>query len=445
MRSRAEPAARRGGSGASARTALESLLRLVALAAIAMALFRALRPAAEGGVERARGAEIPAALARWSADPELASAHVSFDSVPPPGVRDWLAALRGAGVRLSYDISAPAPLAVAVEQVPDPSRPSRVLVAAPPAALVEVDDALGRLDTLRAGADGAQLVGSALASPVAATVRGVTARAVVADSLVLRPLVVLGRAGWESKFTVAALEERGWTVVARMVVAPDVDVEQGALPPLDTARVAAVIALDETAGAMAPAIARYVASGGGLVLGAEAARLPALAAIAPARPGAAQPLHSDALAGADARRGLPLGALTALRGDALVLERRDDVVAVAARRAGAGRVVQLGYQESWRWRMAGPAGSPEAHRAWWGALVSGVAHAPPAPSGTRERGAPLDDAPLSRLIAAVGAPGQAPTAGPAGPQPAALPWWAMAVAVGALLGEWASRRLRGMR
>lgn len=461
MRSPADPAAARpGGGGGRPRAALELGLRLVALAAIVLVLARSLRTAVAGGGERAAGDAVPAALARWSADPDLASAHVSFDAMPSDTVRQWVRALRASGIPVGYDLPALAPLAVAVEAVADPARPLRVLVAAPAGTEVELRDALGVLDTLRATVAGAELVGTALASPVTAARPRVAARAPVPDSLALRPLLVLGRAGWESKFTIAALEERGWKVIARISVAPDVDVVQGAIPPLDTARLSAVIALDETAAPLAPAIARYVRSGGGLVLALDASRLPALAAIAPARAGAALPVASDQLAGAEARRGLPLHALTALRDDALALENRGDVVAVAARRAGAGRVVQLGYGESWRWRMAGPDGAPEAHRAWWAALVAGVASTGAASATVPEaatpdsahampqqRAAMLDDAPLARLIAAVGTP--TPTPAPAASRAAApadpLPWWALAVAVAALLGEWASRRLRGVR
>ncbi|MHB1225344.1 MAG: hypothetical protein ACYC2G_15050 [Gemmatimonadaceae bacterium] len=454
MPSPADPApAPAGSAGARLRPALEVVLRLVALAAIVLVLVRTLGRDDTGGGVRAAGDAVPAALARWSADPELTEAHVSFDALPSNGVRQWIRALRASGVAVGYDLPTLAPLAVGVEAVADPARALRVLVAAPTDLAVEVRDALGVLDTLRAAAAGAELAGTALASPVTATGPGIAASAAVPDSLLLRPLLVLGRAGWESKFTIAALEERGWTVIARISVAPDVDVVQGAMPPLDTARLSAVIALDETAAPLAPAIARYVRSGGGLVLALDASRLPALAAIAPARAGVALPLASDQLAGAEARRGLPLHALTALRDDALALESRGDAVAVAARRAGAGRVVQLGYDETWRWRMAGPAGAPAAHRAWWAALVAGVAStavaeaAPDDSTGSAAvgRGAALDDAPLARLIAAVGAPTAPPAVGRAAVTPTPLPWWALAVATAALLGEWASRRLRGVR
>ncbi len=444
-----------------ARVALELGLRLLALAMIALVLVRSLRPLLPAAGKRAAGPAVSSALEQWSMDPEATAGHLSFAAAPSASERDWLRALRGAGMTLGYDTPALPPLALKVAAVPDPARLLRVLVAAPESSRVEVRDAIGVLDTVSTTAIGAELRGTALASTVTASLPGIVATAAVPDSLLLRPLLVLGRAGWESKFAIAALEERGWVVVARLVVAPDVNVLQGAILPLDTARLAAVVALDGSAASLAPAIVRYVRSGGGLVLGVEAARIPALAAIAPATAAGALPLASDELAGPDARRGLPLYPLTRLREDALPLERRGDVVAVAARRVASGRVVQSGYNETWRWRMAGPEGSPEAHRAWWAAVVASVARAPSAPSVAdtpatnasesadsrpAERRPSLDDAPLARLIAAVGeASTFSPEAAPFDAEAPGLPWWALAISIAALLGEWSSRRLRGVR
>ncbi len=428
---------------------------------ILLALTRALQPLSPAQGERASGPAVAAALDHWSMDPDVEVGHLSFAALPSDAERDWMRALRGAGMTLGYDTPVLLPLALTVASVPDPGRPLRVLVAAPAGSEVELRDAIGVLDTVSAASTGAELRGTALAATVTASLSGAVASAVVPDSLRLRPLLVLGRAGWESKFTVAALEERGWPVAARLVVAPDVNVVQGIILPLDTARLSAVVALDGSAAPLAPAIVRYVRAGGGLVLGVEAARIPALAALAPGTAAVALPVASDELAGPDPRRGLPLHPITRLRDDALPLERRGDVVAVAARREASGRVVQLGYDESWRWRMAGPEGSPEAHREWWAAVVASVARAPSAPSGTdmttgngleSEVTPPaagarsLDDAPLARLIAAVGEPSTfSPEAAPFDGDAPTLPWWALATAITALLGEWASRRLRGVR
>src|ERR1019366_3377028 len=78
----------------------------------------------------------------------------------------------------------------------------------------------------------------------------------------LHPVLVVGRAGWEAKFAVAALEERGWTVEARLFVAPGADVTQGSRGAIDTSRYAAIVALDTTLGAVAASVA-WVGRGGG--------------------------------------------------------------------------------------------------------------------------------------------------------------------------------------
>jgi hypothetical protein len=124
----------------------------------------------------------------------------------------------------------------------------------------------------------------------------------------------------------------------------------------------------------------------------------------------------------------------------VVLERQGGDVAVAARRIGAGRVVEIGYHDLWRWRMEGGEGAPEAHRAWLARLVAGVAN-----TGVHPIDAPAADAaPLATLIQRLGPP--TPDREPGQPGSADR-WmrWAFALICFALLGEWASRRLRGLR
>src|SRR5690606_26831621 len=100
MRSPAEGGAADAGSGrARGRPILELGLRLVALAAIALVLVSLLRSADQPAVERAAGGEIPAALERWSSDPGAAAGHLSFGAAPSVGERQWLRALRGAGMQ----------------------------------------------------------------------------------------------------------------------------------------------------------------------------------------------------------------------------------------------------------------------------------------------------------------------------------------------------------
>ncbi|HEU4630690.1 MAG TPA: hypothetical protein VFS08_13145 [Gemmatimonadaceae bacterium] len=446
-----------GGTGASggapaasapggARPAVEWALRALVLVVLAWLLWRATRPPAPPPAVRATAPALRERLPAWTRAPEVRVAHAELAGVPSDTVRDWLAALAHAGVRVSYGAPALAPVAVAVEPVADPAGRVRLLAAAPGGTAVVLGDALGVLDSVRAGPAGATLATRTVAGVARAAAGNVAARGAAPGAPLLRPVLVLGTAGWESKFTIAALEERGWTVLARLAVAPDVAVTQGAPPALDTARLAAVVALDSAARPYAARIARYVRQGGGLVLAPPAAALPELAALAPARLDAPVTPHADALAGPDPRAGVPRRPLFALRDGAVAIEERDGRPAVAAWRVGAGRVVLSGYDETWRWRMAGPDGAPAAHRAWWAGLLAAAAYAPVVPdSGAGAPAAALDDAPVARLLDALGAPSSAPPAAAAREPRPALPWWVFPLVVLALLAEWASRRARGRR
>ena len=150
-------------------------------------------------------------------------------------------------------------------------------------------------------------------------------------------------------------------------------------------------------------------------------------------------------------------------GDASVLRTapadRDaaDPVLVAARE-GAGRVVASAYRNSWHWRMEGTDDGAAEHRRWWSdllALAAGTPTAEPATPGDAGAGAlPGDAAPYADLVARVGAPEAvvnavvADTTGadPARPDRRRVPPGLLFMVIGvALLGEWASRRLRGGR
>ncbi|MFL5579403.1 MAG: hypothetical protein ACJ8AO_03445, partial [Gemmatimonadaceae bacterium] len=167
----------------------------------------------------------------------------------------------------------------------------------------------------------------------------------------------------------------------------------------------------------------------------------ALLAAAPG--GAPSPPRRFAADSAHPRAALALRPLGALAPGAVVLERQDGAVAVAARRVGRGRVVQSGYLDDWRWRLGGVEPDPAAaHRAWWAGLVSAAAYAPRvplAPSFT-------DPTPFASLVERLGPPstGDLPRAG----QPAEPRWLRpllFALLLLSLLGEWTSRRLRGAR
>jgi len=271
-----------------------------------------------------------------------------------------------------------------------------------------------------------------------------TASTIARDTIALRPVLVLGVASWESKFTIAALEERGWRVASRLRVAPGVEITQGPLGAIDTSRYAAVVVLDTSAAPAADAIARYARTGGGVVLAANTARLASLSGIAAGAVGARVAGIAGAVASAVPRTGLGVFPVAAARSDAVPLERRSAAVTVAARRVDAGRVVQTGYDETWRWRMSGGEEAVAAHREWWSHLVSAVAYAPLVRRASTGDVA-IDETPLASLIDAVGPATSLDAAPRSDPDRSRTTRLLFAIVVGALLLEWASRRLRGAR
>lgn len=394
------------------RVAAEWLLRVTSLALVAVLLWRALHPsaAAEHG-ESGRSSGLARTLAAWTTAPPR-TATLTLDSVPAPAQRDWIAALRHAGTALTWSGALRAN-AVTVTPLPDPAGAWQIDAAAPNGATLTARDGLGPIDTLHVRGGGARIVVPRVNGGIALAGGGASATAPPRDSLVLRRVLVEGSAGWETKFTVAALEERGWAVDALMHVAPNVDVRVGAPSRPDTARYAAAIAIDTSARLISGAAGGFVRSGGGLVTLRDAATI------------------------------APSG------GAAVVLERRADGD-VRAYRAGAGRVIRVSYPDVWRERMA-PADSGRdpvaAHRAWLAQVVSSVAYAPRV---ARTSSWPDDPAPYADLVARAGPPGAARTATAAtvaasgllsGISDAVL---AMLL-FGALLLEWLSRRLRGAR
>lgn len=427
-----------------ARRTLERACRALALAAVAMLLWRALHPEVPAADARVGGAELGEALARWTREPP-ASAHVTLASLPSPRERDWLAALAGAGTRITWEPEGTLPaIAVAAEPIPRPDHGVITRVAAPSASTPVLRDDAGLLDSLAVARGGAVAWLPGVSGALAATLPKGAATAIVRDSLTLRPVLVLGAAGWESRFTIAALEESGWLVAARLRVSPTVDVLQGRAErnAIDTAHYSAVIALDSVAASQAGAIARYVRSGGGLVLAGQAATVPAFALLRAGTPAVREAGMIGAVRSDDPRRGLPLRPIVLLRSDAVALDRLDDRVTVAARRVGAGRVVQSAFDETWRWRMEGEGQAPDAHRDWWSSRVAGVAFASRSARAASniERG---DPAPLAALFDRLG-PASAHDGAVGLVAARMLPGWLLfGVAAVALLVEWASRRLRG--
>jgi hypothetical protein len=435
-------------SPGSRRLLLERASRAGALIALAALL---VLPWTPGAADRlvASSAQLGSVLIEATVRP-VASVEVQLSQVPDAASLAWLRALRGAGTAVHWRATDSLPAAVlSAEPLPGPDNASRVVLAGIPSGAVGLRDALGIVDSVASVSRGTRDIVARLSGAVVATVQRATLRAPEVSPVPLRAVLVLGGASWESRFTTAALEEAGWTVESEFVVtprgpagrAPDAGRgaavrTRGASGAIDTARYAAVIALDAAAAPRAAAIVRFVQQGGGLVLG-HAAAVGDLRALAPARPGEELRETLGGLLSAAPRRGLAGRALAGLRPDAVVLERRGGTVTMAARRHELGRIVMIGYDDLWRWRMQGGELSPDEHRAWWSQLVSSVAFAPfTAPivgSG--------DPAPTAALHAVLGRPGT--------PAPIAslreFPWAVFLFAASILLFmlEWTSRRLRG--
>ncbi|MEO7366686.1 MAG: hypothetical protein ABIZ36_01935 [Gemmatimonadaceae bacterium] len=367
---------------------------------------------------------------------------VQLDSVPTPRQRDWLAALRSSGSNVSWNGSLPA-VGVEVEPIAAPSGGYKVLVSAPTGSSVVVGDEVGPLDTVRAGNGGARVSVPSASGVVTATSSGTTARADLPDPLRIKHVLVIGSADWESKFVIAALEEDGWKVDAQTSIAPGARVTQGSIEPIDTSRYSAVIALDKSASPYASGITRYAGSGGGVILGAAAAASENFAALRVGNTGKTDaPSAIQSEPGSMTLQSLSVTPIVGIRGDAVVLDRRNGNVVAAARRVSSGRVTQLGYLDTWRWRMSGSENSVSDHRKWWTNAVAGVAYAPPA---SRAKVAIADDAPLARLVGALGPPSSAVRIPLASTAASVSLWWLFAILSLSLLAEWVSRRTRGVR
>ena len=365
-------------------------------------------------------------------------------ATPIPSVRDSLAALQRAGRDIGWSGDV-APLMAMAEPVREPG--DRWRVAALGAAPLLVRDSLGPLDSLDA-------VGALTTDAVRGAVRVVEgsteARVAPSDSVLLGRIAVYGRAGWEPRFVIAALEESGWQVDARLTLGRDRDVLQGEIAPR-RARHAAVIVFDTASLRREGGLfARFVRDGGGLVLAGEAAAadVPALRALVGAQVTRLEPPETRSFAGHDPTHALPLHVLGTRRADAVLVESREGLPAIVARRAGAGRIVQVGYDDTWRWRMEGEGRAVEEHRTFWSRTVGLAAAATALPRRAVLDGVPVprdlaldNPAPRAALIHALGPPRSEAPVESRGPK--ALPRWLGLIILSLLLAEWASRRGRG--
>ncbi len=425
----------------SPRSRFETACRIGAFGVLGWLLGGSIVAPVTPRVETVKASAVSARLGALTRASSNVAVHVDVSAVPEPWAVDWLGALRRSGRALSWS-GAPAAAALSAQPIIDPDGGARIDVAAPAGSVVTLRDDVSPIDSVRVPRLGGSVTTPLVVGNVHASVGGETLSASVADAPPRRAIVVIGAAGWEGKFVASALEERGWPVIARFSVAPNVDVTQGVLASLDTSRIAAVIAVDSAVAPLAPMLERFVRSGGGLVLAGPAGASASVTRLAVGRLGArtrptARPTDTVRLGSTG------FYPVTSVPEDAVVLDRRSDGVAMAARRVGSGRVVQAGYDDSWRWRMAGVAGAEAAHRAWWSRVVSSVAYEPASPQGQGAFAAPPlgMTAPAAHLVDALG------PARPAPRMPVRLIGRRvlMMLMIILLLAEWASRRLRGVK
>ena len=418
---------------------MEWVLRSALLASLGAALWLSVRAAPSStGARSLAASSLGERIVGVIADRRVQAVDVKIDVMPTRGDRALLVALRRAGVVVRWHDVPPA-LAIEAVRVREPDGRTRMLVSAGDSGAIALGDSAGVLDTVRAES-GATIDATTVVGSVRAQQGAFAARASIstAESR-LGAVLVLGRADWEAKFVMTALTEAGWTVRASVPIAPTVSVRDDGVLPLDTARYDVVVALDSSAAEFGPAIARFVGQGGGLVASGEALGLASIRALAPASAGHRLP-GRILLAGDSVRpRNLPLRPLSLTRTDAITLDRQPAGAALVARRAGMGRVLGVGYDESWRWRMLGGESGLAAHRRWWSGAVGSVA-----PERSSASPAGGDAAPLASLVSALGGPSDAASLADE-PRRNALPLILLMLIAACLLAETASRRFRGER
>lgn len=376
--------------------------------------------------------------------------HAHFNVVPSAATRAVLGVANAAGVPVHWSDSAGVrdiAAAPGASAAPRATMMLEVQTRTASSASLVFRDAGGTLDSARASS--LKLRAAQLRAPVRTEIvrdgQTVASAQIAPPTAVrVRDVLLYARAGWESKFVTAALEESGWVVEGTISISPTSRVRLGAPQAADTSRYSAVVVLDSGL-ANARTLSRFVAQGGGVVLAGEALRDAALASLSPARVEDDRPAIAGALLTDQPRRGLPAFHLAPI-GAAIVMEAEGREPTVLVVRRGIGRVMAVGYRGTWHWRMEGREESADEHRRWWSEIVSAVAYA--ADTSTlvkRDRTVwPGDAAPVADLIARLGPPTPDSAIGANASSRAQVPLWLLyLVAAAALLVEWGLRRLRG--
>src|SRR5712672_178165 len=309
-------------SRAEMRIRSEQALRGIVIVVLAVMLWQSLHVQGDSGGRAVSARGIGrATLSNWSSFSKAPGRlHVQLDSVPSKIEQAWLGALAGAGSSVTWSGGLAATM-IDAQPIASPTGGTKVLVAAPSGSSVVISDEVGVIDTLRPHDAGASVTLNSVTDRLSARTKNSIASTGVRDSVVLHKILVIGEAGWESKFTIAALEEEGWKVDALIRVAPGVDVTQGSAA-IDTSRYSAVVALDAGASPYANRIAEFARNGGGVVLGSGAASLDAMAPLRTGTVGRSTSESRRVQPGAVVSLAtLPLAPIASLRSDATPFEK----------------------------------------------------------------------------------------------------------------------------
>ena len=385
----------------------------------------------------ATGPSLDSALTAWSWSAPH-SAELRASPIPDATQRDWLVAIRRSGTRLSWSTADTTAGALVIEPGPLPGALARLTLLTRSQRRVHVGDGIGRIDSVRVGPAGVASMRVRPYGAVRASLGSATAVSTVRDSVVVKPVLLIGSAGWEAKFIAAALEEDGWTVSTRLQVAPGAIVRQGPPVAIDTGSYSVVMVIDSTAALDPAAVVRFVNEGGGLVVAGPGTRHPGFRSLVPRQVGQT-PGTLGALLGPNPMLGLE-ARFFVLRANAVVFDRRSGTSIYSAMRVGSGRVVMSGFDDTWRLRMVPPnENAPRQHREFWSTMVGSAALVRPVPHDVPA----VDEAPFAATVAALGPP-IVPDDQSSGSAPFPSDALLAAIAGGALLAEWLSRRLRGV-
>lgn len=406
-----------------------------AFAILALMVFRVFVPRARDRSEKVAVVNI-ADLANLTRHEAVRNIHFALNGTPTAVERAWQHALSVSGSTVTWS-GRLTPIALSAHPVAAPGASHSVAAYAARGTAIKLRDDISLIDSVTTKSDFLTLPLTVVSGRIRAIAGGDSASVTLLDSAVLKRVLVLGRAGWETKFVLAALEEAGWQTDALVFIAPGVVVKQGVAASIDTAYYSAVVALDETAAPRVNEIRTFVRSGGGLIIGEAAARSPEFTQL---RVSISAPAGSRTVSAADtvSRSSAPISPLQ-IRPDAIPIEQRGRDVAVAGRRIDFGRVVQIAFTDTWRWRLQGNLRSMLDHRDWWSGVVSKVANS------RRVTNPAVDDrAPYAGLVEIAGAPISIPQVSKPISERSNQLFWIIAL-FALLLAELTSRRLRGVR